>query len=184
MLRPSLVNGRCGDPLLFVEIPHEREALLVDLGDCGALAARELLRVGTVLVTHMHMDHFIGFDALLRVNVGREKRIVVVGPEGIIAAVGHRLAGYTWDLAARYATELTFEVRELLEPQVIRQARFRFRRGFAREDEPEVPAPQGLVVRGARGGVPLLAAQRPRRGCAAGAGGGGLRGRPGQCRST
>jgi glyoxylase-like metal-dependent hydrolase (beta-lactamase superfamily II) len=106
VLRPTLVNGRYGDPLLFVEIPHERDAVLVDLGDCRLLTARDLLRVRLVLVSHRHMDHFTGFDALLRVNVGREAHVIVAGPVGIIDAVGHRLAGYTWDLAARYANEL------------------------------------------------------------------------------
>lgn len=150
MLRPTLVNGRCGDPLLFVEVPHEREAVLLDLGDCAALSARELLRVRHVFVSHMHVDHFIGFDALLRVNIGREKRITVVGPDGILDAVGHRLAGYTWDLAARYATELEFEVRELRAPGRLRCARFRFRSGFVRQDEAGQAAPGGCVLREAR----------------------------------
>jgi ribonuclease Z len=146
MFRPTLVNGRSGDPLLFVEIPHERDALLFDLGDCSRLAGRNLLRVRHVFVSHMHMDHFVGFDALLRANVGREKALTVVGPEGVIDAVGHRLAGYTWDLAARYSTELEFEVRELHARQEVRRARFCFRRSFAREDLAPTEAPAGRVV--------------------------------------
>jgi hypothetical protein len=39
------------------------------------LAPRKLLRISDVLVTHRHMDHFAGFDQLLRVilNVWRNK---------------------------------------------------------------------------------------------------------------
>lgn len=146
MLRPRLVNGRYGDPLLFVELAHERDAVLIDLGDCSALSARDLLRVGHVCVSHMHMDHFIGFDALLRVNVGREKRIVLVGPEGIIAAVGGKLAGYTWDLASRYTTELVFEVREFHGANRLRRCSFSFRSGFARGAIEELVIPDGVVL--------------------------------------
>lgn len=146
MLRPSLVNGRFGDPLLFVGLAHEREAVLFDLGDCSALSARDLLRVDHVFVSHMHMDHFIGFDALLRVNVGREKRIMVVGPDGIIDAIGHKLAGYSWDLASRYATELVFEVRELHRRDRLRLCSFSFRSRFAPEPAEERETPEGVVA--------------------------------------
>jgi ribonuclease Z len=146
MLRPRLVNGRSGDPLLYVELAHEREAVLFDLGDCSALSARDLLRVDHVFVSHMHMDHFIGFDALLRVNVGREKRIVLVGPEGIIDAVGHKLAGYSWDIASRYTTDLIFDVREVHPSGRLRRCSFSFRSRFAREDLGDTVAADGLVV--------------------------------------
>jgi ribonuclease Z len=135
-LHPRLVNGRFGDPALFVEALHRRETILFDLGDLSPLSARDLLRVHTVCVSHMHIDHFIGFDALLRVHVGREKRIRMIGPEGLIDAVGHKLSAYTWDLTHKYETDLLFDVWEVSGAA----ARFRFKAGFAREplDEPFV----------------------------------------------
>src|SRR3546814_4851163 len=60
-LHPALVNGRFGDPALFVQALHRPEALLFDLGDLAPLSARDLLRVRHVFVSHMHMDHFLGF---------------------------------------------------------------------------------------------------------------------------
>jgi ribonuclease Z len=128
-LHPHLVNGRFGDPALFVELLHRRDTILFDLGDLSPLSARDLLRVETVCISHMHIDHFIGFDALLRVNVGREKRIRMIGPEGLIDAVGHKLHGYTWDLAHKYAEDLCFDVWETGGAA----ARFRFKAAFARE---------------------------------------------------
>lgn len=128
-LLPRLVNGRFGDPALFVEQLHRREAILFDLGDLSALSARDLLRVETVCISHMHIDHFIGFDALLRVHVGREKRIRMIGPNGVIDAVCHKLHGYTWDLAHKYDADLLFDVWEVGGAA----ARFRFKAGFARE---------------------------------------------------
>lgn len=132
-LRPRLVNGRFGDPALFVEIAHERSALLLDLGDLARLSARDLLRVKAVGVSHMHMDHLFGFDALLRVNIGRDAIIDIVGPMGLAGCIGSKLAGYTWDLVERYATELVFVVHELPRPGEIATTRFRFSRRFAPE---------------------------------------------------
>jgi len=141
-LHPRLVNGRFGDPALFVETLHRREAILFDLGDLTPLSARDLLRVETVCISHMHIDHFIGFDALLRVNVGREKRIRLIGPEGLIDATGHKLLGYTWDLTHKYDADLWFDVWEANGDA----ARFRFKTGFAREPLDEAFAIPGLAL--------------------------------------
>jgi ribonuclease Z len=141
-LHPRLVNGRFGDPALFVETLHRREAILFDLGDLAALSARDLLRVETVCISHMHIDHFIGFDALLRANVGREKRIRMIGPKGLIDTAGHKLLGYTWDLTHKYDADLCFDVWEVGGTA----ARFRFKAGFAREPLDEAFAIPGLAL--------------------------------------
>jgi ribonuclease Z len=132
---PGLVNGRFGDPALFVEMLHRREALLFDIGDVSALSTRDLLRVGHVFVSHMHMDHFIGLDALLRVSIGREKRVRITGPRGICDRVHHKLQGYEWDLAHRYDADAVFDAVELGAQGPERGARFRFKSGFAWEEQ-------------------------------------------------
>ena len=124
-LHPRLVNPRFGDPGLFVEMLHRRAALLFDLGDLSPLSARDLLRVTHVFVTHTHIDHFIGFDALLRVSVGRDKTIHMVGPAGFADRVQHKLLAYEWDLVDRYQTDLVFEVSELHRGGRVRCAPFR-----------------------------------------------------------
>jgi ribonuclease Z len=145
-LRPRLVNGRCGDPTLYVEFAHEPGALLFDLGDLAPLSSRELLRVTHVFLSHMHMDHFIGFDALLRVHVGRDKLITMVGPEGVIDCVASKLAGYSWDLVGRYAASLSFDVLEMIDDHRARRARFEFRFAFAKEPLADVTLRDGVVV--------------------------------------
>ena len=142
----SLVNGRFGDPALFVERLHAREAMLFDLGDISALSARNLLRVTHVFVSHMHMDHFIGFDTLLRVHVGREKQITLVGPGGAVRCVGHRLAGYSWDLVHRYDNDLVFHVIEMAKAGMVRETRFRLRSGFVAEPLGERPTTDDIVA--------------------------------------
>lgn len=141
-----LVNGRWGDPALFVEQAHERGALLFDLGDLHALSTRDLLRVTHVFVSHLHMDHFIGFDALLRTSVGREKRIAMAGPDGLANAVGHKLHAYSWDLIGGYETDLVFDIVELVAPEQVRRSRFRLLSAFAREDLGDALSPGGLVA--------------------------------------
>jgi ribonuclease Z len=143
LLHPSLVNDRFGDPALFVETLHQRGALLFDLGDLTPLSARDLLRVTHVFVSHAHIDHFVGFDALLRVSVGREKRIEMFGPPGFRERVHHKLQAYEWDLVERYDTDLIFEVTEFDG----KRARFRFKRAFAFEALDDVEIKDGVVAR-------------------------------------
>jgi ribonuclease Z len=165
-LHPRLVNGRFGDPGVYVEALHRPQALLFDLGDLSPLSTRDLLRITHVFVSHMHMDHFIGFDRLLRVHVGREKRIVLVGPEGIADAVEHKLRAYTWDLVHRYAADLIFEVVELRPDQAPVATRLRLLTGFIREPASPPEASPGPVLRWPE--FSLRIAMRAHHGCSLG----------------
>ncbi len=144
-LHPRLVNGRFGDPAVFVERLHDPSAFLFDLGDLAPLSTRDLLRIGHVFVSHMHMDHFIGFDALLRVHVGRAKSIALFGPAGLAARVGHKLAGYEWDLVDSYEEDLSFDVTELVAADRVAETRFRLKRRFAVEPLGERGIENGIV---------------------------------------
>ncbi|MEW6543987.1 MAG: ribonuclease Z [Nitrospirota bacterium] len=126
-----LVNDPFGDPGLYVEIKWARRALLFDLGDNGPLGPTRLLRAGDVFVSHMHMDHFIGFDRILRVALGRGKTLRLYGPPGLIANVTGKLGGYTWNLVDGYP--LTLEVREF-HPGETRLTVFRASDGFKPSD--------------------------------------------------
>jgi len=77
---PRLINDPFSDPGLFIPVVFERRALIFDLGELSNLSARDLLKVSHVFVTHTHMDHFIGFDTLLRLLLGRDKEIHMFGP--------------------------------------------------------------------------------------------------------
>ena len=131
-----LVNDVFGDPGLYVAFRDERRALLFDLGDLSSLRPRELLRLSHVFVTHAHMDHFAGFDQLLRVLLGRKPRLVLFGGPEFAAQVEHKLRAYTWNVVHRYEVELLLEVCEVALDGRASWARFSSRRGFAREDGP------------------------------------------------
>ena len=117
LLQARLVNDVFGDPVLFLDFLDERRALLFDLGDITALMPRDLMRVSHVFVTHTHMDHFSGFDQLLRVLLGRKPSIALYGGPGFVAQVGHKLRAYTWNVVHRYDMELVVEVHVADEGQ-------------------------------------------------------------------
>jgi len=145
-LFPSLVNGRFGDPALHVGFLLEPRAMLFDLGDIGRLPSRKLLRLTDVFVSHAHLDHFIGFDQLLRVVLGRDMRLRLYGPAGFADRVGARLAAYTWNLAPEFRSELVLEVTEVHGADRGIGARFRLRSGFAREETGPVTLTGGVLL--------------------------------------
>jgi ribonuclease Z len=112
-LHPRLVNDPFGDPGLLIPFMFEKRALLFDLGDLSRLTPRDLLKVSHIFVTHTHMDHFAGFDTLLRLHLGREKPLYLYGPQGFLRNVEGKLAGYSWNLVDNYRNLFTLFVTEI-----------------------------------------------------------------------
>ena len=146
IFQPRLVNGPFGDPGLHLDILFERRALLFDLGDIASLAPRKILRTTHVFVTHTHMDHFIGFDRLLRVCLGRDRPLALYGPPGFIEQVQHKLSAFTWNLVENYAVDLEITAHEVTPTGSLARARFSSRERFARHDEAEMPLAGGLLL--------------------------------------
>jgi ribonuclease Z len=132
-LHASLVNGRTGDPALYVETLFEKRTLLFDLGDITRLSPRKIHRVDQIFVSHAHIDHLVGFDHLLRLLVGRDKTVNLYGPEGFIEHIRHKLLAYRWNLVDRYPCDLVFRVTELAGADSVTTARFRLKSAFTQE---------------------------------------------------
>jgi ribonuclease Z len=145
LLHASLVNGLYGDPVVYVETLFEKHAILLDLGDISALTPGKIHRIEHVFISHAHIDHFIGFDLLLRVLVGREKTVHIFGPEGFIDRVHHKLQAYQWNLVDRFLYDLIFDVSEISASGLVRAARFRLKTAFTKE-ELNLAAPPGDSV--------------------------------------
>jgi ribonuclease Z len=133
LLHPMLVNGRSGDPALYIETLFEKHAILFDLGDISPLSPRKVQRVDHVFVSHAHIDHFFGFDRLLRLLVGRDKKVALYGPIGFIDQVHHKLQAFRWNLFDRYVSDLVFVVTEIVSSCESRIAQFRLSNAFAAE---------------------------------------------------
>ena len=153
LLHPTLVNGRTGDPALYIETLFERDAILLDLGDISALSSRKVQRIGAIFVSHAHVDHFIGFDRLLRLLVGREKTISLYGPDGFIEHVQHKLHAYLWNLAARYACDLVFTVTEVASSLTTETARFRLKPPSREKRSATVTSAMGCSMTGRASGI-------------------------------
>jgi ribonuclease Z len=101
-LRTRLLNGQTGDPALLVQLRWQGRAVLIDLGRIDRTPAPVLFPIEAVFVSHAHMDHFMGFDQLLRLFLARDTTLRLYGPAGIADCVQGKLAGYTWNLTDEY----------------------------------------------------------------------------------
>jgi ribonuclease Z len=146
LFHPQPVNDPFGDPAVYVDFLFERRALLFDLGDLASLPARKALRVTQVFVSHTHMDHFAGFDRLLRLSLGRERELALFGPPGFVDQVEHKLAAYSWNLVHNYATDFSLSAGEWLEDGTLRRARFRCQQRFRREDLEGMATADGVLL--------------------------------------
>jgi ribonuclease Z len=142
----TLINGVWGDPGVCIDLKFQRRAILFDLGDLTALSTRVLLRVSDAFVSHTHMDHFAGFDHLLRVCLGRATGVRMYGPPRFIAQVGHKLSAYTWNLVQNYPADFVIEAVELRPDGGLERARFSSRAQFRQEPLAPSDAPGGLLL--------------------------------------
>ncbi len=99
-----------GDPGLYLDLVGLREAAMFDIGD-NALPVSDLVKVRTLFVSHTHIDHWIGFDRLLRCLLGAERTVHIYGPPGMGDFVRCRIHGYIWNLS--FEDHLRLIVHEL-----------------------------------------------------------------------
>jgi ribonuclease Z len=92
------------------------------------------------------MDHFSGFDRLLRVCLGRDKGLRLYGPPGFIGKIEHRLASYEWNLVHNYKTDFTIEAMEIGVNATLIRALFRCSTGFRLESKEQRTITQGVLL--------------------------------------
>jgi ribonuclease Z len=134
LVQPRLVNDPFSDPGLFVDFRFGRRALLFDLGDVTALSPRELLRVSHAFVSHAHMDHFAGFDRLLRICLHRTLPLHLFGPAGFSDRVENKLQAYTWNLLDENSFDFILTATDIVNDGAARVCEFRAREAFRRRD--------------------------------------------------
>lgn len=148
MFTACLINDPFGDPGVYVEFRHRPSALLFDLGDIHPLSPRKLFKISHIFVSHTHIDHFIGFDYLLRVCLGRDLRVSLFGPPGFHRQVENKINGYTWNLVENYRNDFVLHVTEI-HPDRKMARRYHCRTAFRPEiDDYEAAAFDGMIVEG------------------------------------
>jgi ribonuclease Z len=146
LVQPSLVNEPFSDPGLFIDFRFGRRALLFDLGDLAPLSPRQLLRVTHVFVSHTHMDHFAGFDQLLRVCLHRTTPLHLIGPAAFADRVEHKLKAYTLNLLDAESVDFVIVAAEFGGAGFDRVCEFRPREAFRRSEIPAVRLSPGLLL--------------------------------------
>lgn len=102
LFKPFFVNEPYQDPGLLIKIFGRKEYFIIDLGDISKLTVKTILKISRVFITHTHIDHFFGFDGLLRTSLSKKEPIYIYGPRGIIKNVYGKILGYTWNLITEY----------------------------------------------------------------------------------
>lgn len=105
------VNSPFEDTAFFVRNVYKTEGFLFDCGRLGGLTNSEVLSISEIFISHTHIDHFYGFDRILRGTLLSGKRFRVFGPQGIIKNVRGKIDAYTWNLIKSYP--VSYEVVEL-----------------------------------------------------------------------
>ncbi len=123
LFQHKLLNGSFGDPVVELSLFSKSYSYLIDLGDISCMTNRSILKIRKVFVSHPHMDHFFGFDKLLRIFLGKDKTLFIYGPKGIIGCVEGKLKGYVWNLVDNYKNNFTIIVNEI-HPRKIITAKF------------------------------------------------------------
>jgi ribonuclease Z len=146
LVQPTLVNEPFSDPALIIDFRFGRRALLFDLGDLTPLSPRQLLRVSHAFVSHAHMDHFAGFDRLLRICLHRTTPLDLIGPAEFADRVEHKLRAYSLNLLDEQSFDFVIRVTEF-DDGFKRICEFRAREAFRRHDmPPPIQLPAGTLL--------------------------------------
>jgi len=119
LFHPRLINSPFDDPVLFIPFLLEKRAVLFDLGDIHSLSSRDILKISHVFITHTHIDHFCGFDRLLRLFLGRDKIVYMYGPAGFLKNVEGKLAAYSWNLVENFSNQFGVHLTEVHSKHLI-----------------------------------------------------------------
>ncbi len=97
-LQPYFYSGLFDDPVLIINTRPTGRCIMIDCGQIHHLAKRVIRSIDAIFISHAHMDHFMGFDHVLRNVHVAPRDLEVYGPPGIALRVEHKLAGYDWNL--------------------------------------------------------------------------------------
>jgi len=146
----TLINGVQGDPGIYCFSPKTGEACLFDAGLLENLGNRQILKARHVFITHTHIDHFVGFDRLLRVNVPHGRELHLFGPVNFAKNVQGKVRGFLWNLLE--PGQLKFRITEVLADGSLQRFRMHNDDGFTLH--PVAPEPEPATKESSPSPVP------------------------------
>ena len=126
-----LINEKYEDPGIVVEIESLGKYILFDIGNISRLDRHLLRKITHVFITHTHLDHFIGFDTLLRNKLGKPHTVEVFGISPLSQNLFCRLQGYIWNLV-EFEPQLIFKLKEV-DGNKFKTYQFDIKKKFKRE---------------------------------------------------
>jgi len=136
------VSGRVGDPCVFFFDGNLDLCGLFDVGRTFSLRPGDVRRLDHLLVTHTHIDHFIGFDHILRHSLNRPNVLNIFGPVKITNQIQHRLRSYVWNLRRRLRLDVrTYEV----DQETLTVSELSMRDAFAKRNTLEPRTYEGVI---------------------------------------
>lgn len=117
MFRPEIKSRMDEDISILVKLDNHPWNYICECGDASDLTLKEVQQSNAIFISHTHIDHFENFDAVIRHQIGIERRIVICGPKGIQEHVQARLKSYTWNLIEQGA--IVYEIREVVSDSEI-----------------------------------------------------------------
>lgn len=138
------INDAFGDPCVLIQLLREKRTLLLDLGDIRRIPFSEILKVSDIFVTHTHIDHFIGFDQVIRAVLRRHEPLRIYGPENIIECVYGKLRGYTWNLVSDYPLQI--EAYAIKNNEEVAVAKFIASKRFKMEEMGILPIKDNILL--------------------------------------
>ena len=109
-----LINNKFEDPGIVIEVENLGDYLLFDIGNIYNLDRHLIKKINKIFISHTHMDHFVGFDYLLRNKLGKAQTVDIYGISPLADNVYCKLQGYTWNLV-EFEPQLIFNVTQLNE---------------------------------------------------------------------
>ncbi|WP_435262166.1 peptidase [Tenacibaculum sp. nBUS_03] len=114
----SEIKSNYNEDISILIKPHNHPwNYICECGDASNLTVKEIQNTNAIFISHTHIDHFVNFDAIIRHQIGSQRRIVICGPKNIATQVQHRIKSYTWNLIEKET--IIYEIREMISDNEI-----------------------------------------------------------------
>jgi len=130
-VKHRLINDKFEDPGILIEIPTLGEYILFDIGNIYNIDREIVKKISKIFITHTHMDHFIGFDYMLRLKLGKPQTVEIFGINPLSYNVYSKLQGYTWNLVD-LEPQIIFKVKQLNQ-NIYESYQFDIKKKFQKE---------------------------------------------------